>query len=301
MKILVIGGTYFLGKAFVEKAYKEHEVTLFNRGNRAFAMDGVRFCKGDRHDAVALQQIEGEFDVIVDFCAYEEGDIRLVAEQLQGRFKQYVFISTCDVYRKGTGEVLAEESPLEERIFPGPEGAYIAGKVALERELFACASAYGFAYTSVRPSFIYGEDNYAPREGIYFQWIEKAGQILHPVDATGEFQMVYVKDCADVILRMCGRSESYGQAYNVCGTEGVTYEVWRNSLQEAVSRAGGPDFESLPITVAQVYEKQIPLPFPLRMEESERYDGSKVKDLGVAYIALEDGICNCYHYYKENI
>ncbi len=301
MKILVIGGTYFLGKAFVEKAYKEHEVTLFNRGNRPLVMEEVRFCKGDRHDVSALQQIEGDFDVIVDFCAYEEGDIRLVAEQLQGRFKQYVFISTCDVYRKGTGEVLAEDSPLEERVFPGPEGAYIAGKVALERELLACASEYGFAYTSVRPSFIYGEDNYAPREGIYFQWIEKAGQILHPVDATGEFQMVYVKDCADVILRMCGRSEAYGQVYNVCGTEGVTYDIWRNSLQEAAQRAGGSAFESLPVTVLQVYEKQIPLPFPLRMEESERYDGSKVKALGVAYIALEDGIRNCYHYFKENM
>nr|MBQ8253597.1 NAD-dependent epimerase/dehydratase family protein [Lachnospiraceae bacterium] len=290
MKILVIGGTYFLGKAFVERACGEHELTLFNRGNRPLFIEGIRCCKGDRRDATALQQIEGDFDVIVDFCAYEKGDIRLVAEQLLGRFKQYVFVSTCDVYRKGTGAVLTEKSPLEERVFPGPEGAYIAGKVALERELSACGTEYGFAYTSIRPSFIYGEDNYAPREGIYFQWMENAGQILHPMDATGEFQMVYVKDCAGVILRVCGRPEAYNQAYNVCGTEGVTYEVWRNSLQEAVRRAGVPAFESLPITVAQVYEKQIPLPFPLRMEESERYDGSKAKALGVSYIALEDGI-----------
>lgn len=290
MKILIIGGTYFLGKAFVGKAWKEHELTLINRGNRPLPIDGIENCIADRHDVSALQQVAGEFDAIVDFCAYEPEDIRLIAENFKGRFKQYVFISTCDVYRKGTGEVLTEDSPLEERVFPGPEGAYIAGKVALEKELKECALEYNFAYTSIRPSFIYGEDNYAPREGIYFQWIEKAGQILHPVDASGVFQMVYAGDCAEIILRVCGNEKAYDEAYNVCASEYVTYEVWRSTLKEAVEKP----FVSVDIDVMQVYERQIPLPFPLRMEESERYDGNKAKGLGVTYIDLAEGIGRCY-------
>lgn len=299
MNILIIGGTYFLGKAFVECAYREHKLTLFNRGNREISLDGIRAYKGERHDEVALQQIEGDYDVIVDFCAYESGDIRFVAEQLKGRFQQYVFISTCDVYRKGSGQILTEESPLEERVFPGPEGAYIAGKVALEQELAMCAKELGFTYTSIRPAFIYGEGNYAPREGIYFEWITKAGQILHPIDATGEFQMVYVRDCAQAILRVCGEQEAYGQAYNVCGTEQVTYEVWRRALSDAVQMAERASFESLEIPMAQIYEKQIPLPFPLRMEESERYDGGKIRELGVAYVTLEEGLHRTYRYFAE--
>lgn len=295
MKILVIGGTYFLGKAFVEKACREHELILLNRGNKPLQIEGIKSYRGDRHDTAALQQIEGDYDVIVDFCAYEAGDIRLIAENFKGRFRQYVFISTCDVYRKGTGEILTEESPLEERMFPGPEGAYISGKVALEKELKECACAYDFEYTSIRPAFIYGEDNYAPREGIYFQWIEKAGQILHPADAAGEFQMVYAGDCAEVILRVCGAKETYGQAYNVCGTEHVTYEIWRDVLSKAVEKP----FTCIDIDVAQVYERQIPLPFPLRMEESERYDGSRVKELGVSYIDLAEGIRRCYERNKN--
>ncbi len=295
MKILIIGGTYFLGKAFVEKAYKEHELTLINRGNRPLPMNGIENCVADRHDVSALCQVKDGFDVIVDFCAYEPGDIRLIAENFKGRFDQYIFISTCDVYRKGTGAVLTEDSPLEERVFPGPEGAYIAGKVALEKELRECADKYSFAYTTIRPAFIYGEDNYAPREGIYFQWVEKAGQILHPVDASGEFQMVYAGDCAEVILRVCGDEKSYGEAYNVCGTENVTYDVWRNVLKLAI----GKPFECVDIEVKQVYERQIPLPFPLRMEESERYDGSKVRRLGVSYVKLEDGIRRCYEMFTK--
>lgn len=294
MRILIIGGTYFLGKAFAERACREHELVLFNRGTRQTGLSDVKSYVGDRRDASAFEQIEEEFDVIVDFCAYEPNDIRLVAEQLKGRFSQYVFISTCDVYRKGTGQILTENTPLEERLFPGPEGAYIAGKVALEKELSVCAREFDFAYTSIRPSFIYGEDNYAPREGIYFQWIEKAGQILHPSDATGEFQMVYVKDCAEAILRVCGAIEAYGEAFNVCGTEGMIYDIWKDALYKAVRKAVGKDVESLDVTVAQVYEKQIPLPFPLLLEESERYDGSKIKKLGISYVTVEEGLCRSY-------
>lgn len=296
MNILVIGGTYFLGKAFVECAYREHNLTLFNRGNRAISLEEVRCYKGDRHDGAALQQIEEKYDVIVDFCAYESGDIRFVAEQLKGRFKQYVFVSTCDVYRKGSGEILTEESPLEDRVFPGPEGAYITGKVCLEQELAMCAKELGFAYTSMRPAFIYGEGNYAPREGIYFEWITKAGQILHPTDATGEFQMVYVKDCAQAILRVCGAEEAYGQAYNVCGTQQVTYEVWKEVLEKATDKP----FTCVGLEAVQIYEKQIPLPFPLTMEESERYDGSKVKELGIVYVGLVDGVRRSYQHFKGN-
>lgn len=296
MKILVIGGTYFLGKAFVQKAYKDHEITVLNRGNKPLPVDDIRFFRGDRHDEEFLKTIEGTFDVIVDFCAYDQGDIREIAEYLAGRFKQYVFISTVDVYHRGTGEVLTENSPLEERIFPGPEGAYIAGKVALEKELAVCGEKYGFARTSIRPVFIYGEDNYAPREGIYFQWIEKAGQILHPTDATGVFQMVYAGDCADVILRVCGDEEAYGKAYNVCGKEWVTYEIWRQALEKAVDKS----FECVESDVVQIYERQIPLPFPLRMEESERYDGEKVKAMGISFVDLAEGIRRCYKYYIDN-
>lgn len=297
MKILIIGGTYFLGKAFVERACKGNELTLINRGNRPLVMDGVKHYVAERHDISALQQVEGEFDAIVDFCAYEPGDIRLIAENFKGRFDQYVFISTCDVYRKGTGEVLTEDSPFEERVFSGQEGAYISGKVALEEELRECAFKHNFVYTSIRPAFIYGEDNYAPREGIYFKWIEKAGQILHPIDASGEFQMVYAGDCAEIILRVCGNEKAYGEAYNVCGTEHVTYEVWRDVLRAAISKT----FECVDIDVMQIYERQIPLPFPLCMEESERYDGSKIKSLGVSYIDLAEGIGRCYEKFISTV
>ena len=204
MKILIAGGTYFLGRAFVlklieEKAkpgskYEDAQICLLNRGSRPSPEGITGIIRADRHDEKALKSCEAggkDFDLIVDFCAYGEGDIASLVENLNVRFEQYIFISTCDVYTHFSGEPQDEEAELEERLYPGQEGDYIRGKVKLEAELVRVCSDKNAHYTSIRPSVIYGPGNYAPREGIYFNWIEKASQILQPFDATGSFQPVF--------------------------------------------------------------------------------------------------------------
>ena len=146
MRILVIGGTYFLGRIFVDKVYKEHEVTLINRGNAILPKDTYgtvtqHIC--DRHDEESISNLrENRFDVVVDFCAYREGDINTVLRALDYNVGQYIFISTCDVYVRGTGKILDESAPFEERDFGGEVGDYITGKVALEKELKECTTHF---------------------------------------------------------------------------------------------------------------------------------------------------------------
>lgn len=290
MRILVIGGTYFLGKAFVEQAYEKHQLHLLNRGNRPVvskAADFVTEYHADRHDIEKIRQLSGEkFDVVVDFCAYEKGDIKSLTEALGGAVGQYIFISTCDVYRRGTGEEMDENAELEDRSFGGEAGAYISGKVALEEELAACGREYHMRYTSIRPAFIYGPDNYAPREGLFFNWIEKAGQIIYPEDAEGEFQLVYVKDVAKVILAACGNPKAYDKAYNICGECTINYETFAEILKHAT----GIDFERVNLSVRDIQERNIPLPFPLTREETQRYRGELVKELGVSFTPIEQGM-----------
>lgn len=134
MKILVIGGSYFFGRVFVMLAAKEQDVTVVNRGTYSVAELGAKHIKGDRKDAALWKSIEDDYDCIVDFCAYEKGDIARVLENLPGQVRQYIFISTVDVYARGISGLKGEDTPLETRPLPGEAGAYIAGKVALERE-----------------------------------------------------------------------------------------------------------------------------------------------------------------------
>lgn len=287
MNILVLGGSYFLGKHFVEMAAKEHTITVFNRGNRPLSLPQVNEIIGERHEEGDLLKIPGQhFDAVVDFCAYGKGDIEFIFKHLKADFDQYIYISTCDVYERGLGTILEENAPFERREFGGEAGTYITGKVALEEELVDCAEKRKVAYTSIRPAFIYGPDNYAPREEIYFYWIENAGQILHPSDATGEFQLVYVEDVARAILCSIGNEAAFDRAFNLAPLPAVNYESFADALQEA---------ESIPFTrvlveVRAVMEKQIPLPFPLTREESNWYNGDAVLQLIGQYTSLTEGL-----------
>lgn len=317
MKILVIGGTYFLGKAFVEQAckgsgsngkepYKRTQLYLLNRGNRPLSLvnsqngnaDGAQIMQEyhmDRHDTDSIKRLpEKEFDVVVDFCAYNENDIRSIIDAFGGRIGQYIFISTCDVYRRGTGMLTDESGELEERNFGGEAGEYIAGKAALEKELVSCCKEYNIRYTSIRPAFIYGPDNYAPREGIFFNWIEQAGQIIFPEDSDGQFQMVYVDDVAKIILAACGNPISYDKAYNVCGEGYLSYEIFAEILKKAT----GVDFEKVNLSVKDIQAQNIALPFPLTKDETELYSGEPVKELGISYTPIEQGMRETYEFFR---
>ena len=182
-----------------------------------------------------------------------------------------------------------ESAPYETRDFGGQEGAYISGKVALERELREEAAKRGIRFTSVRPAFIYGPGNYAPREGMFFEWVSKAGQVLFPEDADGTFQMVYVNDLAR-FLRLCvGNEKACDEAFNVCG-EQHTYKSFLGALDAAI----GAKITRVGVTVQTILERGIPLPFPLTKAESEDYDASKSVKLGFENTPLSEGLRESY-------
>lgn len=296
MKILVIGGSYFLGKCFVEAAAKEHEIHVINRGTRPLHVSNITEYKVDRHDSDGLSKIpHNDFDVIVDFCAYQPGDIRTILTNISSTCSQYIFISTCDVYERNTMQYMDETSPMESRIFGGEAGEYIKGKIALEKELTDCCKEFSVTYTSFRPAFIYGPGNYAPREGIYFRWITNAGQIIHPTDSTGEFQMVYVQDVVSFILAACCNPVAYNKAYNLCNPEMLTYDSFADILSEATAIP----FEKACVTVAQIMEKGIPLPFPLTKEESQYYKSDLSNELNVSYTPIKIGMKETFSAYQQ--
>ena len=294
MNILVLGGSYFLGRCFVNMACNDNNIYVFNRGNCPIDMPEVTQIKGDRHNISDLFKLSKyEIDVIVDFCAYNKDDINSVIKALKVMPKQYIFVSTVDVYERGKGEALSENASFETRDFGGDVGAYITGKVILEKEIKEAAAAYGFTYTVMRPAFIYGPGNYAPRESIYFNWIKKAGQVLHPIDATGEFQLVYVTDVARAICASLGNEEAYNEAFNLTGEKVENY----NSFADTLSKIVNTDFERVDVTVDVVNEKQISLPFPLTREQSNWYKGEKALKLIGRYTSFEEGLRETYIYF----
>lgn len=297
MKILAIGGSYFYGRVFVMLASKKHDVTVINRGTYSLRELGVREIRGDRKDENLWKGIREDFDVIVDFCAYEKGDIAGVMRNLPGKVSQYIFISTVDVYERGTKGLKGEDAPLETRSFPGEAGSYIAGKVALEREIREECAQRHMEYTVLRPAILYGPFNYAPRESAYIQLIVQNHVLPHITDASGQFQFVYVKDAAEAILKCLLNEKAYGQAYNLCQDEIFTYERFYEELKKVAD--GDAETTVLPLSLEEALAQGIPVPFPATEEETELCSNEKAKrELGMSYIDFSEGMTKTYRAFK---
>lgn len=299
MKLLVIGGSYFYGRVFVMEAAERHEITVWNRGTYSMADFGVRQITGDRHDK-AVAGTCGDYDAVIDFCAYEPGDVRGMIESLQGKIGQYILISTVDVYERGTGVIKTEEAPLEYRRIPGEAGAYIAGKVALEMELQEVCKERGIPYTVLRPAILYGPYNYAPRESVYIQMLLQNHALPKFTDADGQFQFVYVKDAARAVLHCLGNEKAYGQAYNLCQDKILTYDSFFDMLQTVADAEAVENLAIVPLTVEEAMAQGVPVPFPAVKAETELCENGKSKEqLGLMYTEFAEGMRRTYHAFRH--
>lgn len=300
MNLLVIGGSYFYGRVFVMEAAKEHTLTLLNRGTYSMKEFGVKEIVGDRHDSEALAKCTEDYDAVIDFCAYEAGDAALVIKNLSGKIGQYVMISTVDTYERGSGVVKTEEHALEYRCFPGETGAYITGKVALEEEIPQVCGNRKIPWTILRPAILYGPYNYAPRESVYIQMMLLNRALPRFMDADGRFQFVYVKDAALAVLSVLGNEKAYGQAYNLCQDEIITYDMFFTVLKKVTDPEVTERLQEIPITVDSAMAQQIPVPFPAKEEETELCSNEKSKrELKLEYTDFEEGMRRTYNAFKH--
>lgn len=298
MKLLVIGGSYFYGRVFVMEAAKEHEVTVWNRGTYSMEAFGVRQMKGDRHEQTA--GCMEDYDAVIDFCAYQPGDVEDTFRLLTGKIGQYLFISTVDVYERDASVIKREDTPFEERFIAGEAGAYIAGKVALERETAEVCSRQNIPYTVLRPAILYGPYNYAPRESVYIRMLLQNHALPRFTDAEGQFQFVYVKDAAQAALVCLGNERAYGQAYNLCQDEILTYERFFAVLKGAAQPGDLDRLTEVPFTVEQAVSQGVPVPFPAAAAETHLCDNTKGKaELGLSYTDFEEGMRRTYQAFRN--
>ena len=299
-KVLIIGGTYFAGRVFAMIASQAgYSLTFINRGHYSMKFLGdITEYKCDRHDTEGLKSIPaGEYDAVVDFCAYEPGDCESLLRSLKIRTGQYILFSTADVYDRSIRTPKDESTPLQDHIGNCMAADYMWKKRNLETEAADICAEKCIGLTILRPAFIYGPYNYAPRESFYVERIVKRQPIPVPSDSTSEWNFVYVTDVARAVCACIEQQvAAAGQAYNLSAPETITYESYMETLR-AVSDI---PFETYPVTVSDVISKNIPLPFPLDASESELFIGTKIADqLGVEYSPFAVGLKKTYNAFKS--
>ncbi|HBD65274.1 MAG TPA: epimerase [Clostridiales bacterium] len=223
MKILVMGGTEFVGRAVAEYMISRgHEVSIFTRGIREPGYNGIQIhYKGDRRSADVENEIKGEeFDYILDISAYALSDVENLLNKVNTKkLKRYIFLSTGSVY-KPSNEHMNEE---QARGFNENWGQYGMDKLDIEDYLFRLHKDEGLPMSIVRPTYIYGKGNNLYREIYLFERLEKALTIPIP-DSGNRVQFIYIDDVVQFIESIMFEDKSIGQAYNITHPEAVTWE-----------------------------------------------------------------------------
>ncbi|MFF8432845.1 NAD-dependent epimerase/dehydratase family protein [Streptomyces bacillaris] len=234
MKICVLGGTWFLGRAVAQQALdRGWSVSIFNRGRSGAPPTGAHVIHGDRTVREDLGRLahEGPWDAVIDTSASELAprDVLAGATALEPVAGTYVFISTVNAYRGWPDYPLTESSEILDgpadadadygRLpanWDGPDWYYGRQKAGSER---ASLSAFGESRVSIlRPGVILGPGEYVGRLPWWLRRTSKGGTILAPGEPTKSIQPVDVRDVAEFAL---DQAESSGcGAFNLTAPQG---------------------------------------------------------------------------------
>lgn len=239
MRILMIGGTRFIGRHVVEQALaRGHDVTLFHRGRTgAELFPDVEHRLGDRNaDLSALA--DGEWDATVDTCAYVPAQVHELADALGGRGGHHLLVSSVSAYAHPDGPGLTEDSPLAELDDPTVEDVtnetYGGLKVLCER---AATERHGPATLLVRPTYVVGPDDYTWRFPWWVARIARGGDVLAPGPKDAPAQIIDVRDMAAWMVKLL--EDGARGAFHAVSPEPVfTWEQQLTAIVDAVGPTG---------------------------------------------------------------
>jgi 2'-hydroxyisoflavone reductase len=201
-RILILGGTGFLGPQLVEAARaRGHTVTLFNRGKtRPQLFPDVEKLHGDRDpkNGEGLKALEGRgWDAVIDTSGYVPRIVRASAELLAPNVGHYVFISTISVYKELPRPGMDETSPIATVSDPTNEDVrenYGALKALCEQ---AAEAAFPGRATLIRPGLIVGPDDPTQRFTYWPVRVAQGGEVLAPGNGSDSAQFIDVRDLAE--------------------------------------------------------------------------------------------------------
>jgi 2'-hydroxyisoflavone reductase len=230
MKLLILGGTGFIGPHMVQAALDHgHEVTIFNRGkSNPGLFPGVEELIGDRDGD--LDSLKGrDWDAVIDNTGYVPRHVRDSADLLQGHVGRYLFTSTGSVYALNQ-ERLDEDSKLLDVPEPDSEDVnkyYGELKVLCEQ---AVTERYGEAATIVRPHIVAGPGDKTDRYTYWPVRIDRGGEMICPGDPLNPVQYIDVRDLSGFCLHLVERNipgifNGAGPCYSELGMQEFIYAV----------------------------------------------------------------------------
>lgn len=291
MRILVLGGTRFLGRHFVASARERgHEVTLFNRGRTNPELHaGLERISGDRDGG--LDVLAGRtWDAVVDPAGYFPRIVGASARALRESAKRYLFVSSISVYAEPIPVGADESSPVARIADPTVEeitGETYGALKALCEE--AVREAWGDRATVVRPGLIVGPDDTTDRFPYWPRRMARGGEVLAPGSPDTPTQMIDVRDLAAFMVRLLEG--------DVGGTFNATGPATTLTMGECLTRVNAAVGGSAKLTwVSEEFLKsqdvqpwlQMPLWLHAADQSLDTVSVARAIAAGLTYRALED-------------
>ena len=298
-KILVLGGSTFIGPALVESAIKRgHEVTLFNRGvsqpesppqSAIEALGKAENVIGDRQENLDRLS-DRSWDMVIDTSGYEPESVEIAARFFSERTSRYMFVSSISAYEKFDRPGLTESTKLRELPEDGPAD-YGSLKAACEKIV---QLTLGQRALVVRPGLIVGPLDPTDRFTYWIHRVAEGGPIVAPGRPDAPVQFIDVRDLAQWMVQLT-EQESNG-IYHVTGPD---YVLTMQDFLEECRRLLNKEAEFVWVNEENLVElgakawTQLPLWIPDSEEEARfmrSIDCSKALNKGLKIRPLRDTI-----------
>jgi nucleoside-diphosphate-sugar epimerase len=244
MRILILGGTVFLGRHVVAEALaRGHELTLYSRGEHGTVPEGVEHVRGDRADVTPLQ--DGQWDAAIDTSGYDPAHVQASAALDIGH---YVFVSSCNVYPAWTEEPIDEDSP----VWQDGEG-YGPDKAAAERHVLPKGA-------TVRAGLIVGPHDNVFRLPWWVRRIRQGGVVPAPGRPDLPMQIIDARDLANFLLDLA--EQRIAGAFNGTGPIGQT------TMGELLGAAGDAELRWVSDQALQALHVEPWIELPLWLPEA---------------------------------
>lgn len=235
MRLLVLGGTRFVGRHLVAEALRRgYQVTLFHRGRtQPDLFPEAEHLHGDRDGGLEPLR-SGTWDAVVDVSGYVPRLVRDSAELLAGRVGRYLFISSLAVYADPRAPGKREDFPLATLEDPSVEevtaDTYGPLKVLCEK---AVREVYGERALILRPGYIVGPYDHTDRLTAWVRRVRQGGEMLAPGDPEAPLQFIDARDLAIFALDRLEAGD--GEVYNVTGpAEPLTWGRFLETCRRAL-------------------------------------------------------------------
>lgn len=239
MRILIIGGTHFVGRHLIEAALaRNHEVTLFNRGkSNPGLFPQLETILGDREKDI--EKLNGHFwEAVIDTCGYVPRLVRLSTEVLRDNVPHYVFISTISVYENFKKMGITESDPvgkIQNETTEEVTGETYGPLKALCEQ--AVHDIYGREGTLIiRPGLIVGPYDPTDRFTYWPTRVARGGEVLAPQAPGAPIQLIDARDLAEFIIKLVEEN-----AFGIYNATGPDYELTLGKLLEVSKQVSGSD------------------------------------------------------------